>query len=127
MSPPSILVVFFNTVLEPVRRIPGSGMAAEERAAAPVRGALFRGHRRHGRRPRAAGGVHRGLPHREHGQRLGEAGQPAGRAPPPPPVRLLDARAAVLVHASLVHGARAAGRQADDRGAARAGRPHIHR
>lgn len=100
-------------------------MAAEERTAAPVRGALFRGHHRHGRRARPAGGVHRGVPHRQHGQRLREAGQPVGR-PPPPPVHLLDARAAVLVHAALVHGARPAARQAHDRGAARAGRPHIH-
>lgn len=102
-------------------------MAAEELAPAPVRGALFCGHHRHGRRVGAPGGVHRSLSDRKHGQRLRQAGQPVGCAPPPPSVFLLDARAAVLVHAPLVHGVRPAGRQAHDRSQAGAGRPHIHR
>lgn len=100
-------------------------MAAEERAAASVRGALFRGHHRHGRRAGAAGRVHRRLPDREHGQRLGQAGQFAGRASPAPVV-VLDARAAVVVDATLVHRARPAGRQAHDRSQAGASRSHSH-
>lgn len=100
-------------------------MATEERAAAPVRGALFRGHHRHGRRAGAAGGVYRCLPDRQHGQRLGQAGQPVGRAPSAPFV-VLDARAAILVHAALVHRTRLAGRQAHDRSQTGASRPHSY-
>lgn len=100
-------------------------MAAEERTAASVRSALLRGHHRHGRGPRAVGGVRRGLPHRQHGQRLGQTGQPVGR-PPPPALVVLDARAAVLVHAALVHRARPARRQAHDRSEARASGSHVH-
>lgn len=101
-------------------------MAAEKRASASVRGALFRGHHRNGRRSGAFGGVHRGLSHRQHGQRLGQTGQPVGR-PPPAPVVVLDARAAVFVHLALVHRARSAGRQAHDRVQTHAGRSRINR
>lgn len=101
-------------------------MAAEERASAPVRGTLFCGHHRYGRRAGAVGGVHRGLSHRQHGQRLGQTGQPPGR-PPPSPVLVLDARAAVLVYSALLHRARVARGQTYDRVQTDAGRSHIRR
>lgn len=88
-------------------------MAAEERVAASVRGTLFRGHHWYGRRAGAVGGVHRRVPDRQHGQRLGQAGQLVGRASPAP-VIVLDARAAVVVDVTFVHRARLAGRQAHD-------------
>lgn len=101
-------------------------MATEERAPAPVRNPLLRGHHRNGRRTGAPGGVHRRLPYRKHGQRLGQARQPVGR-PPPPPVVLLDPRATVLFHAALVHGTRPAGSQAHDRSQTHTGRSHVHK
>lgn len=113
-------------VLKTISRVLGSSMATEERTSAPVRSALFRGHHRHGRRTGAPSGVHRRLPDRKHGQRLGQAGQPVGR-PPPPPIILLDARAAILFHATLVHGPRPAGGQAHDRSQAHTGRSHVHK
>lgn len=101
-------------------------MAAEEHTPTPVRSALLRGHHRHGRRAGTSGGVHRGLPDRQHGQRLGQAGQLAGR-PTATAVVVLDARATVLVHAPLVHGACTAGRQTHDRSQTRSSRPNVHR
>lgn len=101
-------------------------MATEERTSAPVRSALLRGHNRYGRRPGTFGGVHRGVPDRQYGQRFGQVGQLAGR-PSASPVNVLDARAAVLVNSPLIHGTRIVGRQAHDRGQARTGWPDVHR
>lgn len=107
-------------------RVLGSSMATEERTPASVRSSLLRGHHRHGRRAGASGGIHRRLPYRKHGKRLGQAWQLVGR-PPPPPVILLDPRAAVFFHATLVHGTRLAGSQAHDRSQAHTGWSHVHK
>jgi len=101
-------------------------MATEERTPAPVRSPLLRSYHRHGRRASTFGGFHLRLSYRKHGQRLGQAGKPVGCAPASPVV-LLDPRAAVFFHATLVHGARPAGGQAHDRSQAHTGRSHVHK
>lgn len=119
------ILVTEKEIIRFVNRVLGSSMATQECAPAPVRSALFRSHDWHGRSAGAFGGVHRSLPHWQHGQRLGQAGQSVGR-PPPPLVVLLDARAAVVVHAALVYCSRSARRQAHDRGQTHSGRSNIH-
>lgn len=100
-------------------------MAAEERIAASVRSALFRGHHRHGCRAGAVGRIQRSLPDRKHGQRLGKTRKPFGR-PSSASVVLLDTRATVVIHVALVHGPSPAGRQTHDRSQTRAGRTYVY-
>lgn len=101
-------------------------MATEKRTPAPVRSSLLRGHHRHGRRTGTSGGLHSRLSYRKHGQRLGQTGKPVGRSPSTP-VILLDSRAAVFFHTTLVHSARPAGSQAHDRSQTHTGRSHVYK
>lgn len=101
-------------------------MATEKRTPAPVRSSLLRGHHRYGRRAGTSGGLYSRLSNRKHGQRLRQTGKPVGR-PTSTPVIMLDSRAAVFFHTTLVHGARPAGSQAHDRSQAHTGRSHVYK
>jgi len=100
-------------------------MATEECASTTLRGALFCSHDWDGRRVGAFGGVHCSLSNRKYGQRFRKAGQSFGCAPTPP-IILLDSRAAIIFHTTLIHCTRSAGCQTDDRGQAHSSWSHVH-